>query len=85
MELEVPSLIVHLTVTVENPKRFANLTHWLIRYVNIYKIFKEKAFSGNEAMLTEDEYNKIITNVTTGNNDDLFEKNPEEFRSIPIR
>ena len=74
-----------MVVTVDQPKRFANLTGWLKRFVNVFKLFKEKAFDNKEVMLTEDEYNKFIDNVTTGTNDYLFEKYPEEFRSIPIR
>ena len=61
------------------------MTSWIKRYDNIYKLFTEKAFNGNEAMITEDEYNKIINTVATGNNDDLFETYPDEFKSIPIR
>ena len=72
-------------MTIENPKRFANMTGWFIRYVNVYKLFKEKELNGNEAMLTENEFNNIVINIATGNNDDLFEEYAEEFRSISIR
>ena len=70
---------------VDDPRRFVNLTSWLIRYKHVYELFKEKALNRNESMLTEDEYNNIVRNVPTGNYDELFEKHPEEFRSIPIR
>ena len=84
-ELEEPSLVVHLAVAVESPKRFANLTSLHIRYKNIYELFKERAYQKTEAVLSEEEYNSYIRNVTTDDNDDLFEEHAEEFRVTPLR
>ena len=84
-ELEEPSLAVHLVVAVEDPKRFANLTSWHVRYKDIYRLFKEKAYDKSESLLSEAEYNDYIRNVTTGDNNDLFEEHVEEFRVTPLR
>ena len=72
-------------VAVEDPKRFANLTSWHVRYTSIYKLFKEKAYEKTESLLSEEEYNNYIRNVTTGDNNDLFGEHAEEFRATPLR
>ena len=60
-------------MVVDDVKKFANLTSWHIRYTDIYKLFKEKAYLKTDSMLSENEYNSYIKGVTTGNNNDLFE------------
>ena len=72
-------------MAVEDPKKFANLTSWHIRYTDIYKLFKERAYQKKDSMLSENEYNTYIRNVTTGDNNDLFEQHVDEFRAIPLR
>ena len=84
-ELEEPSLVVHLVVAVEDPKRFANLTSLHVRYTDIYRLFKERAYEKTEPVLSEEEYNNYIRNVTTGDNNDLFEEHAEDFKAIPLR
>ena len=72
-------------VAVEDPKRFANLTSLHVRYPDIYRLFKERAYKKNEPVLNEEEYNNYIRNVTQHENNDLFKEHAEEFRAIPLR
>lgn len=80
-----PSLDAHLVADVKNVKDFAFITGWFIRYKTCFEIFKEIAFRGSEAKLTEDEYNQFTYNVCRGKNDDIVKKFRTNFIDTPLR
>ena len=47
--------------------------------------YSKRAYQKTESVLSEDEYNNYIRNVTQHENNDLFKEHAEEFRAIPLR